>query len=224
MPIVILSEHRNTYLDALEGTDAGKYQSFIDFILARSLDTIVLVNESLLCALTPSAEQSAAGINALYVTRGGYSHEQVDQAGISLVHTLHKALGEAFSKISAAKIAHGLSFSGGQGYALPPEYRFPLTGPQILHCTLTSQPPAQAQVQRQYGLLLPKDAAGEDDVQIVTVRSSGSGDTFIARVDEIIPGASGVLSLRLTMFAERIASQMLAELRTLAETNSGIRR
>ena len=37
---------------------------------------------------------------------------------------------------------------------------------------------------------------------------------FIARVDELIPAMSGVLLIRLNMFAERIADELFAELKT----------
>ncbi len=46
MPIVILSEQRDSYLRSLEISDSGDYQAFVDFMLARSLDTIGLVEES----------------------------------------------------------------------------------------------------------------------------------------------------------------------------------
>lgn len=70
MPIVIFPEQKNSYLDALEAADNGAYQSFVDFMLARSLDTIKLVDESVRCGLAPSAADSLAVINSLYVTRG----------------------------------------------------------------------------------------------------------------------------------------------------------
>ena len=38
MPIVILSEHKNVYFDALENADMADCQSFIDFMLARCLE------------------------------------------------------------------------------------------------------------------------------------------------------------------------------------------
>jgi Fic family protein len=40
MPIVILSEQKNAYLNALEGADNGDYQVFVDFMLARSLERV----------------------------------------------------------------------------------------------------------------------------------------------------------------------------------------
>ena len=223
MPIVILSEQRDAYLNALESADAGNYQSFVDFMLVRSLDTIVLVNESLRCARTPSAEDSAAAIKALYVTRGGYSHEQVDQAGTRLVEALQKAVDEAFSKVPMDRISVGWSRVGGPGYASTPEYRYPIGGGQIVQLGLSSQPPAAAQSYRQYGLLLPKDAAGEDDIRLVRISppDQAGEDTFNARADDLIPAVSGILHIRLTMFAERLAGEMLAELKDGAERTMG---
>ena len=58
MPIVILSEQREIYLNALESADVGDYQTFVDFMLARSLDTIGLVSESLRSVSTQNAEQT----------------------------------------------------------------------------------------------------------------------------------------------------------------------
>ena len=53
MPIVILSEHKNVYLDALESADGGDFQAFVDFMLARALDTIrTRRRERALCAFT----------------------------------------------------------------------------------------------------------------------------------------------------------------------------
>lgn len=223
MPIVILSEHRDTYLTALESADAGDYQSFVDFMLARSLDTIALVNESLQSAHIPKAEQSVAAIEALYVTKGGYVHEQIDQAGQRLLEALQQAVNEVFTKIGTPKISRDTAIVSGGGYSPPSEYRFPIGGPQILRFILASQPPAQARVVRMYGLLLPMDAAGEDDVRLIRTNSSDPADSFIARVDELIPVASGVFGIRLAMFAERIASEMLAELKDLAERSMGKR-
>jgi Fic family protein len=58
MPIVILSEHKETYLDALESADVANYELFVEFMLDRSLDTIMLVNEGVLCAISSTSEDA----------------------------------------------------------------------------------------------------------------------------------------------------------------------
>jgi hypothetical protein len=67
---------------------------------------------------------------------------------------------------------------------------------------------------RTYHLFLPKDADVDDDIQIE--RADGK-ETFVARVSEVIPTISGVLQIRITLFAERVAGSMLAELKSNVE-------
>ena len=220
MPIVILSEQREAYLSALESADAGNYQAFVDFMLARSLDTINLVDESLRCASTQSAEKSVAAIESLYLTKGGYTFEQVDQAGMSLMQEIFQTANQAFDKIRSSKIGRGGGIQqGGAIYQMPPGYRLPISGPRILHISLSSVAPAQAQASLVYGLIVPKDAVRDDDIQVVDAAKPNSPNVFTARVDELIPAMSGPLRIRLNMFAERIVNELLAELNNKAQAS-----
>ena len=216
MPIVILSEQRNAYLDALEKADAGDYQSFVDFMLDRSLDTISLVNDSLRAALAKSPEESIAAIEALYFTRGGYTHEQIDHAGLRLIQAVQIAVSQQLSKLAKPpRITSGGGMQAGTQYATPPGYRLPLSGGQIAHNSIMTQVPARAQVARNYGVVLPMDAAGGDDIKVIELNAGT--DPFVARVDEMLPVMSGILQIRLNMFAEWLANEMIAELRELAQ-------
>jgi Fic family protein len=213
MPIVILSEQRDAYLTSLEAADAGDYQSFVNFMLARTLDTIGLVDESLRSARTPSAAESTAAIKNLYVTRGGYTYEQVDQAGLALMESLFHAVGQLLSKNQVPKVQVGPHQAMGGNYGVPSGYRVPVAGARTITFRIGSQAPAQAGVTRTYGILLPSNASGEDDVQLVRLVGPNSAEVFVARMDELIPGMSGILQIRLNMFAERVCSEMFAELR-----------
>jgi len=214
MPIVILSEHKETYLNALEDVDRGDYQSFVDFLLAKSLDTIQLVSESLLGSLAPSAEQSVEAINGLYFTKGGYTQDDVDAAGIQLIQLVQTELNKATSKNYTPKLHRITNLIKGVLSHPEPLHRLTLDGGQTLEVSLSSDAPASASLSRRYTLWLPKDADSEDDVQLMRVEG---GVAFIARMDEILPSISGVLRIRIGLFAEREAREMLAELKSLAE-------
>ncbi len=125
MPIVILSEHRDDYLSALGASDAGDFQQFVDFMLARSLDTVVLVEESLRSATAPPAEQSAAAIERLYFTKGGYTYEQVDQFGERLLNAFNEAVIPLIQKGQNSKITFGTALTQ-MRYETPEAYRTPL--------------------------------------------------------------------------------------------------
>ena len=213
MPIVILAEHKNAYLDSLEGADAGNYQGFVDFLLDRSLETIKLVEENLRSALAPPAEETVAAIQRLYTTRGGYTHEQVDAAGVNLIEALSKQLKQCSARLAVRPITVSVEFPGGSYRPSQASYREPLTGGRAVSIRLSTPPPASAAVETLYRLEVPRDAAGSDDIVLI----NATGDTFTARVDELLPGISGMLQIRIERCAERIVREMLADLSQRAE-------
>jgi Fic family protein len=221
MPIVILSEQKDTYLDALGDADDGNCQRFVDFILARSLDTIKLVEDSILLALVPAAEESLSTISSLYVTKGGYTHDQVDAAGMRLLQLLSDELQRLLAKSPASGLKGGLSQGTGGSASVGTMYRTPMNGLRYLQIILETSAPAQAHVVRQYHLLLPRDAGRDDDIQL---SFQGGKDVLGARVDEVMPTLSGTLQLRVAMFAERVFAEMLRELSLLATKALGANR
>lgn len=219
MPIVILSEHKYAYLNALEAADHGDFQAFIDFMLARALDTVRLVDQSMLTANAPSAEESISAISSLYITRGGYTQDQIDIGATQFLQSVERALKKAITEIAAPKIQGSVTIVAGNHIPPSPDFRPPLSNLRGLTIALNSLPPAQAQTSRQYSIHVPKNASGEDDIQLIG-RADGIG-TFIARTDEVIPALSGVLQILISMFAERTISEMLVDLRRLAEGARG---
>jgi hypothetical protein len=131
---------------------------------------------------------------------GVQTNKQVDAAW----HELH-------SKSSQMKVKRAISKNTQPNVASVVNIN---QGGRILQVGFTSQPPAQAHVSRNYALLLPRDAAGDDDIQLFATAS----ETFTARMDEVIPSISGVLTIRLRMFAERLVGELLDQLRMYAET------
>jgi hypothetical protein len=234
MPIMILSEQKGAYLDALEVADRGDYQAFVDFMSGRSLDTIRLVNESALNGLSPTVEQGVAAIDRLFVTRGGYSQDQVDGAGRQLMELTRSEL----TKIMVSKSGKNLNgqatslITRGQSIAMDSDHRLLVNAEQdltLLHVELTTSTPAYARVFRNYAIWLPIDAAGDDDLQLVRILDEGNQvlnrlrapapaeKAFSARMDELVPSPSGVLQISMGIFAERAVGEMLAELKPLAQ-------
>lgn len=220
MPIVVLSEHKNTYLDALESADLGNYEAFVDFMLARCLDTIELVSENVRAALVPAADKTLEAINALYVTKGGYTIEQVDNASSQFFNNFAKEIRKKFANFSGTPVLTHLTFNPGHpSLALPGGYRYLLSNPQILTVGFDSKAPAAASVRRAYVILVPKDPSGHDDVMVASWAPGPRlfvNDKFTARMDELIPTFSGVLQIRMSMFLDRILAELLDQLRALA--------
>jgi Fic family protein len=215
MPIVIFSEQKDTYLDELERADASDYQSFVDFMLARSLDTIKLVDESVRSALSPTPEQSVAAFKSLYLTRGGYTQDQVDNAGITLMQMILDEVTRVIGNNPAPKLSTSVGIISGSYGSSDRAYRLPAAGGKMLQVTFSSAPPAQVRGFRNYALWVPRDAAGDDDILL---KCTDPPDTFAARMEELVPTPSAVLQIRAKMLAERVVGQMLAELNQIVQT------
>ena len=192
--------------------------------MKHALDTIKLVDESVRSGLSPSTEESVAAINSLYITRSGYTQEQVDEAGQRFFQTLQNELQQAMASVIPKNLSSNVNLVQTSYGISDPAYRLPIAGRfgqgQVLQIVMQSPRPAQATLVQQYGLWLPRDAAGDDDILLKGMSNpprTNPPDTVVARMDEIVPAISGILQIRLKMTAERILGEMLAELKLLAE-------
>jgi Fic family protein len=218
MPIVILSEHKDAYLDSLEAADSGNYQAFLDFMLARCLDTIELVDENVRAALSPSPEETLEAIKSLYVTRAGYTIDQVDDAAVQLLTEISNEFVSRFRAFKGPPVTTFITNQAGTpSISLPHGYRFHLSSGQICTVGFDSARPALASVRRGYTALVPKDPSSDDDIQVVSFAGTIISDKFTARIDELVPTMSGVLQIRIKMFVDRVIGELLAELKSKAQ-------
>jgi Fic family protein len=241
MPIMILTDHKESYYDALEAADSGNYQRFVDFMLARSLDTITLVHESVLGAEVPTPEEAAKAINNLYLTKGGYTQGQVDAAGDELFRLALKELAGVSARFNGPNfMVHAVALTRGDGQIEPGRsHRLMVRDEResrFLHVEASSSSPARARLSWNFAVIVPTDASGDDDIRLVRVLDrterhvgqpipvgfpSWTEMVFSARLDELIPSPSGVLSIRVGLFAERIIGETLAELKSAGEKALG---
>jgi hypothetical protein len=225
MPIMILSEHRNAYLDALEAADRGEYQQFVDFMLARALDTMTLVQESFTGLSKPAPEDEASAIDQLYVTKGGYTQDQVDKAGQQLIDIVLEQMQGEVSKLQRASLRGKSSTMTIINTSTSPTHRLPIQNIKGLRVEFETPPPGFAKVYRDYALWLPRNAASDDDILLALIASGtnmGSTSTtretlFSVRMDELVPSVSGVLRLRIGLIVDRLVQDMLSDLKTLTK-------
>ena len=231
VPLLILAEKRDEYLDALGEADQDKPQSFINFVLERILDSIQLVEESIRAALSVSSEQSLQRLQNLNRTQSGYTHIEIDRAAKSLLEELISKL----SKISKQSLSGNETFVRidiGKSYTnfkLAYEgYRKISNGEEVVQLSArTITLPQNASVQRIYGVSVPSDSGIDDDIVIQTAdHNSGRLNTinravFEARVSELLPSLSATTQMRLEIFVQGILNEVLAELEQKAKQALG---
>jgi Fic family protein len=215
MPIVILVEHKAKYLDSLEAADRADYQSFVDFMLDRSLDTIRLVEESVRSASKSDPAKTLESIRRLYFTRGGFTHEQIDSAGFKLLELLNEEFTKALPNYKETRVNGSLSITAGQNKinSSPPNYRPTFNGGRMLQIHLSSAPPVQASALTYLSVLVPKDASTEDEIRIFSEQGT---EIISARIGEIIPEVSGLLRIRVALVVAGVLADLLTELLTRA--------
>jgi Fic family protein len=213
VPLLILQENREQYLASLSAADAGDYQRFVDFIFERAVDAMRLVDESLRAALAPSIEDAAAALKQLYKTRGGYTHHQVDEAGHRLFRLFYDEV-ERQARASPVAEVTSCEIEGGPANHQPGQesLRLPVQthlGISQLRFRLHSQPPAEASVERQFALEVPRDCDRDDEL---IIRNLVTGESFAARMNELVPVETAALQMRLTVAVQRILAEAVSEL------------
>jgi Fic family protein len=218
VPLLILADQRRDYFHALEAADSGSGQAFVDFIAERAFDSVLLANESLEAALSPDLSSAVAELSALYATKGGYTQEQVDAAGVSLLDAFMEAADSLRPGLAAGgrlRVSITREFTTTPSPALP-GLRVP-RGPGGANVPpLVLQAAAVAPIAAEVTLTLipavPVDAGREDDVSIVD-RATQSR-LFSARLSELIPTLSAALSIRLRIAVQRVFARMINDVST----------
>lgn len=212
VPLLILAENKSIYLESLTSADNGDFQPFVDFILERTLDAVLLVDESLRTASLPPIEDSLRQLKRVYLTKGGYSHTTVDDAGYRLFELFKTEMTRQLKIIKADNpLEYHLEDIGTSDPKLAKDTsRWPVAnGRRELKFTLKSSPPAQAEASQTFTLEVPKDCGRED---LLAIAKRNTQEIFEARITELLPVASAGLQMRLAMAVERILRESLTQL------------
>jgi Fic family protein len=212
VPLLILVDNRKEYLSSLRAADGGDFQPFVDFILERTLDAIQMASESIRAAGLPSIEEGVAKIKRLYTTKGGYTHDQVDKAGLKYFELLHQEITRQLKQAidaSGNKLAYTITrHEGGYG-PVKSTSRLPLPLGHRLKLSLTTPEPAQAQVVLQFGVEVPQDCEASDDLIIQVLNTK---ELFETRAATVIPAPSAALQMRISIWVQKIISETLQNL------------
>jgi len=215
VPLLILAENRQDYFSSLATADQGKYQPFVDFIFERGLDSISLFSISLRTASLQSAEEMLAGIKHLYVTKGGYSHEDVDEAGYKLFELFKQEFLKHKDNLSVKGVMNfNLASDQSGAEVVNPAYRAPVSqGVRTLQVSLSTEAPVWASVGRRFYLEVPRDCGRDDDIVLRELRSN---EPFEARMTELAPVATAALQLRVSIAVQGVIREMMSELKEKA--------
>jgi len=220
IPFLILHDDRDEYFTVLEKSDEGNYQPFIGFVSDCCFNAIILVVSSLSAAGKPDMNESVSAIKRLYLTKSGYTHDQIDDAAKEFMQLLHRSVNECIAQgiEGQDKISFGIQLLTGRAN-LPDQYRTLIDSGksfQIMVIKVGTSAPADASVETRFYLAIPKGSGLKDD--FVIFGQNQIDEILYARVDELLPQVKHSLSLRIKLFAENQCRTILTILRANAES------
>jgi Fic family protein len=227
VPILILSEEREGYLNALADADAGNYQPFVDFTLERTLNSIQLFSDSIQAAKVGSSQDTLARLISLSRTKGGYLHSEVDRAGNNLILSVEEVFRKEFQEEKnkypdvfefSVTLGEGIGYGEVEGYDYPKSYR------EIYIGLSTKVLPVTIEIRRGFDVIIPKDSGLNDDFWIRKIEDTPvrkAEKLLPIRATELIPQMSGVTQMRLSIYAQGITREMFTELEKLARQSLG---
>lgn len=218
IPFLVLVDHRDDYINALESADGGNYQVFVNFALARCIDAFDLVAESFRTARLVDPLASSKAIANLYVTKGGYRHNEVDLAGQNFLKLIHVQLQKMINEIPRANELQ-LTVTGVTGdFSMPPApqgYRTLVSiSKQGVVLQAQSHPPATTTVQRTLGIFVPRDCDQDDEI---IISCTETGDQLRRPISGILTANGMITELKVVIFCERVMGEILGQLRQQAE-------
>ncbi|HYQ86046.1 MAG TPA: Fic family protein [Bacteroidota bacterium] len=211
VPLLILAENRAEYIKSLEAADENQLEPFIEFVMERILDAGKFVYQSIKTALVPPADDAVSQLRKLYLTRGGYTHQEVDTAGMIFIQELHNEFERQAQEYRIDKqLTIDVSVYGTNYDATDSEHRVPVTGGgRMVAVRYISSPPANAEVNHAFSIEVPKNCDKDDELQILDRKKE---EMFRARIIEVAPTFSGGLKLRMSMYVRALLSEDLDEL------------
>ena len=161
------------------------------------------------------AEESIASLESLYKTSGGYTHNQVDTAGIVLIDMLQADVKELWELSNQKHVEFRASMiMDGQSALNKKLYRAKVEGSyQKLQIRLSSAKPVVAVIDSYFELALPKDLEKKGELKLF----EGPHNIFSARMDQLYPNIKSELRIRIKLFAEQVFNQKMAQLAAQAQ-------
>lgn len=212
IPLLIMSEDRLEYLDALEASDAGNYDDFLNFTVERCFNAIDLIDLSIKAGKHQDIKKSLDHLGDFYKTKGGYSHEEVDGAANNLFESLASILNSQVESLRQnPHLANvGLERNNVRYKLLDNTYRHFVSGSgKMISIPVESKRPANAYVKADIQVHIPKDCDTNDDFVLLNTMNS---EALTARITEIIPRVKPSLTVKLELFADSVMNDLMENL------------
>ena len=209
IPILVSFDTRDEYYAALQEADQKGYQSFVDFMFDRSLSGIQLAIESFEAASVDDFISSANEIGDLFLTKSGYSYDDIEKAAVSLIIYFRNTVNQELRSISLQNLGFEISQASSSGGN--EDYKIPKSSENSFNIRIWSNEPKFADVYRIFSVFIPSNANYDDLILIRDVQNSDEKYEF--RVDEVLPEMKSETQIRTSIMVKRLLGRMFSDLK-----------
>lgn len=210
VPLIVFSDRRPSYYNALRAADQGNFQPFATFLLESDQEGLRMAIESLTTARLEPPEQVFERLTRVYEARGPLTDEDVDLAGGALLDVLESELRSLVSELSArGSIALSVRVRSGGATIQSALHRSESTrGRSGLELTGVTAQPLEQRSSVHVFLEVPIRPHGRETIRL----RSKSGSFLVEEpVQNLLGGVPRSLRARLRIQAEGLMRRLLAD-------------
>lgn len=207
VPLLVFSDEREVYFDALAAADQGDPGPFVQLVFDAAAAGITLVAENLRTALAPAPAAAVDSLKVLLTAQGGLTYNELDQVALNVVDQFGRILREAVAKHpypSGVSVAVG-GGSGSQASA-PDGFRPIVIEQRYITLLMTSGAPATARREPRIDVFIAMDEARRD---VFWLLMPGTDIGLHLTLRDAHPTITIATGLKMQALAERILGQAL---------------
>jgi Fic family protein len=209
IPLVIFSNQRPAYLDALATADRGDYGEVISFFMDRGIDTMQLVVEGLMTAEGPKPEDFVSKLSMAIPKPPRFSPRELASIEDRLAQKIDRELEASLKLLKLPNLILSRKYSLSRN---PPD-GYGTAGTNHRHDFYLL-----SGLSRPYAKLSFSIWFNESSRFPFLIRSDDDADHLEVRLEDVSPELTPHFHLRLTSWVQRQLSRMLADLARQAGT------
>lgn len=210
IPFFVLAEDRENYIDSLESADRHDYTTLINYTMDSCFNAIDLIELSIESSVEDDLEKMITKMDKLYLTKGGFTHEEVDSAGATAMVLFRDILKKHFKIFKQYPNITDPSFHTTENYPLPEKYRLFINNQGLSYfISIRTKIPITATARTDFRLYIPKDFDKNDSF---VIHNLSTNKKLFVRIDEIRPNAKPSLVLKYNIFVETSIKNLLGRL------------
>jgi len=222
VPLILFADQKGPYFDSLARADRGARRSFVSYMTARAIESVLLVADTLRANTLTSPNEEALAIRSLYTTAAGLTHEQLDRAAANLFDATFTALTDQIGRSDVGEEISASVDKQPYGYAsYGPLVRVPVEpSPRSIIVRLTTEAPAKGEVVTNLLTFVSR----KDAVRFVAeMRLEPEGDSLAVSVEDLYPSVTMAATLRIDAWVQAALSVLLRVLGARAADNLRVR-